>query len=652
MRRKCLILLLLILITLPIYAQPGVAWERLYGNDERERFYAHIRTEDGGWAFTGLRSHRIRMLYLVKTDEMGEVEFEVTLGDEGDGCTGWDLSQTEDGGYLVGGDWNANNGSGAFGALRMDVNGDLLWERSYGESPRSRCYAVIGSSNDEFYLAGYAQAEENGLQGYVVKIDANGDVIWERFYGGVREEKFWDIDAADFGYVLCGSSSSAGGEDNDFWFVRINPDGDELQSETYGNELNETAYAIKQYPGQGGWALSGQSGPGWPDYYAALLRINRDGIQQWFTDYENDEVFTVAYDFVIMPDGGITAVGYGHEQNIYLGYCFGTDNAGNMMWERLDDVWEGNADFQTAVLDDDGGVTIAGRAKVFSEVGTDLNGWFLKLAAADQPPMLLDKTPSDSVVRLSPGAEETFSVIALDPEGVDLLYRWVSDGDTLGEEDSLVLDFPELDTLGLSVFISDRTWTISTGWEILVVPLIFDWLPEDSELQVEINSVINFNVEAGLPDDTTLTFQWRLDEEIVCEINEFSSIFQELGLFDLTATVRARDVVDSIAWEIEVVDPDIVRETVPSFSKSKLYEPVPNPFNSSVKLSMYLPKTEHVLLSVFDVNGREVSRLVDGDLTAGSQTCVWYAGEFPAGVYVVRMMAESGSEIRKVVLVR
>ena len=86
--------------------------------------------------------------------------------------------------------------------------------------------------------------------------------------------------------------------------------------------------------------------------------------------------------------------------------------------------------------------------------------------------------------------------------------------------------------------------------------------------------------------------------------------------------------------------------------KFSLLSAFPNPFNSSVKLSMYLPKADHVSLSIFDINGREVWRLVDGNVGAGSQTFVWNASDFPAGVYVVRMEAGSVREMRKVVLVR
>jgi hypothetical protein len=61
---------------------------------------------------------------------------------------------------------------------------------------------------------------------------------------------------------------------------------------------------------------------------------------------------------------------------------------------------------------------------------------------------------------------------------------------------------------------------------------------------------------------------------------------------------------------------------------------------------------EHVSLSIFEINGHEVSQLVDGNILSGTQTFVWKASGFPTGVYVVRMGIGGVSEMRKVVLVR
>ena len=131
--------------------------------------------------------------------------------------------------------------------------------------------------------------------------------------------------------------------------------------------------------------------------------------------------------------------------------------------------------------------------------------------------------------------------------------------------------------------------------------------------------------------------------------------FPEVGQFMVTSIVYDGVDADTIRWSVNVEEWSFTAneaDLVDLPTSPVLYPASPNPFNSAVKLSMYLPKQNHVSLSVFDLNGREVSRLVDGNVGAGNQTFVWDAIDFPAGVYIVRMDAGDVSVMRKVVLVR
>jgi hypothetical protein len=85
------------------------------------------------------------------------------------------------------------------------------------------------------------------------------------------------------------------------------------------------------------------------------------------------------------------------------------------------------------------------------------------------------------------------------------------------------------------------------------------------------------------------------------------------------------------------------------FSLSQNY---PNPFNPSTVISFLLPVNSHVTLKVFDVNGREVARLVDGERAAGHHQIAFEATHLPGGVYFVEFSAGAFRQIRKAVLVR
>jgi hypothetical protein len=65
----------------------------------------------------------------------------------------------------------------------------------------------------------------------------------------------------------------------------------------------------------------------------------------------------------------------------------------------------------------------------------------------------------------------------------------------------------------------------------------------------------------------------------------------------------------------------------------------PNPFNPSTIIDFALPLDGYALLQVFDVSGREVTRLVDGEMKAGEYSVTFDASRLPAGVYAYRLMS-------------
>ncbi len=83
-----------------------------------------------------------------------------------------------------------------------------------------------------------------------------------------------------------------------------------------------------------------------------------------------------------------------------------------------------------------------------------------------------------------------------------------------------------------------------------------------------------------------------------------------------------------------------------------LSSPFPNPFNSTTTIGYSLPAAGMVSLAVYNLAGREVTRLVDGVKPAGTHEVVWTADGVASGVYVVKLAAGEKTAMSKVVLVR
>lgn len=98
----------------------------------------------------------------------------------------------------------------------------------------------------------------------------------------------------------------------------------------------------------------------------------------------------------------------------------------------------------------------------------------------------------------------------------------------------------------------------------------------------------------------------------------------------------------------------IVEKSEPTlFSKNfNLFQNYPNPFNPSTSISFSLPQREYVTLKVFDLLGREIKTLVDGELSVGEHSIAFDAKTLPSGVYFYQIKTASFVQTRKAVLLR
>jgi hypothetical protein len=86
--------------------------------------------------------------------------------------------------------------------------------------------------------------------------------------------------------------------------------------------------------------------------------------------------------------------------------------------------------------------------------------------------------------------------------------------------------------------------------------------------------------------------------------------------------------------------------------EAELMPAAPNPFSARTTLRYRLHQAARVRLSVFDVTGREVARLIDADQPAGEHDADFHAGEIPSGIYYCRLRAGAASTGRWIARMR
>ncbi len=87
-------------------------------------------------------------------------------------------------------------------------------------------------------------------------------------------------------------------------------------------------------------------------------------------------------------------------------------------------------------------------------------------------------------------------------------------------------------------------------------------------------------------------------------------------------------------------------------SQYELYNAYPNPFNPSTTIRFDLPETAKVRLVVYDMLGREVAVLVDGERSAGEHAVLFEAGKLSSGVYIYRLQAGNFVQTKKLMLTK
>ncbi|HBX67178.1 MAG TPA: hypothetical protein DEG32_13850, partial [Balneolaceae bacterium] len=84
----------------------------------------------------------------------------------------------------------------------------------------------------------------------------------------------------------------------------------------------------------------------------------------------------------------------------------------------------------------------------------------------------------------------------------------------------------------------------------------------------------------------------------------------------------------------------------------ELHQNFPNPFNPATTISFYLPESEEVRLSVFNIVGQPVAVIAEGTMSAGEHQFEWNATDRPSGMYIYQLEVGKNVMTRKMTLVK
>jgi hypothetical protein len=337
---------------------PTKIWDKTFGGSSNDNLKTIIATSDGGFLLGGSSVSSISGekseinkgksdYWVVKINSNGQKIWDRTYGGNDEDILN-DLVPTSDGGFLLVGESSSNisgdksensKGMQDYWVIKINSNGQKVWDKTYGGSQTDICTKIILTTDGNFLLGGYSFWKASGDKsedgrGYsdywVLKINNSGQKIWDRTFGGSEMDELRTMSATtDGGFVIAGSSSSGIANDKfensrgnfDYWVVKINANGQKMWDRTFGGADFDFLTDIKSTDNGfilGGYSRSNNSGDktensrGNLDYW--VVKINAESQKIWDKTLGGN-LFDVGGSVAVTQDGDCLICG-GSSSNI------------------------------------------------------------------------------------------------------------------------------------------------------------------------------------------------------------------------------------------------------------------------------------------------------------------------------------------------
>ncbi len=312
----------------------NIIWQKNYGGSSLEELGAVLKTSDSCYVFGGTTYSADGDIGLnfggadcvvMKLSKEGEILWlHVFGGSKNDWLTS--IIQTNDGGYIFTGHSRSDNGifadhSGSTDypdliVVKLNSLGELEWSKSYGGINSDEGNAVIQTTELDYVVVGYTSIWEPtfDFDYWILKIDADGDVLWDKKYGGTNQDYAFSIaELFSKNLIVTGEAWSDDGDILDShglqeaWTILLDDDGEIIWKKSFGGSCAETGRDILMHSDStisiigstcspdDGDVLGHHGDFGYSDYW--IFNIDTIGIIRWqqcFGGTETDQAYSTS----------------------------------------------------------------------------------------------------------------------------------------------------------------------------------------------------------------------------------------------------------------------------------------------------------------------------------------------------------------------
>jgi hypothetical protein len=358
----------------------SIVWQKTFGGSQHDVAMDALPLAGGGYMIAGYTLSNNGDVsdnkgwtdgWLVKMDDQGNRIWSKTYGGSSDDHFTSFITMPDGGSVVTGysasnnGDVPGNKGETDVWILRLNNSGTVLWKKNFGGSNYDMAHAIAATPDGGIAITGTTESNDGDLAGmghhglkdmWVLKLNSNGDLIWQKMLGGSFDESSHTITvAADGNILIAGYAESTDGDlagstmrgFHDAWMVKLNNTGTVLWKKTFGGNGNESIHSIVS-TADGGIIASGYSQSSTGDVSgnhgkndAWAMKLNNNGAILWSKSFGGTED-DGANSILPQADGGFIIAGFTASKNgditkhQGLGdiWVFKLNNNGNLVWSN------------------------------------------------------------------------------------------------------------------------------------------------------------------------------------------------------------------------------------------------------------------------------------------------------------------------------
>ena len=218
-------------------------------------------------------------IWIMKLDNQGD-----TIWDTKYGGSGFDIANsmlmTSDTCYIIAGQTSSfSDGSLDAWIIKFNKDGKLMWQNTFGGNGTEGFRGIYQTDNQDLIMVGeYSSYFSKGSKdSYIVRTDRNGNKKWETFLGGKKADQAVSVSGSDeYGFILIGETASSGSGKNDIQFLAIDGNGKELWRRTFGGSGVDIGTSILE-TNKGRFIATGISTISTLSYDAIIISTDNQG---------------------------------------------------------------------------------------------------------------------------------------------------------------------------------------------------------------------------------------------------------------------------------------------------------------------------------------------------------------------------------------